>query len=66
MYGCTNYLGEAKIFSTMNANAGYRKIKIAKKVIDKTALVAHNGLWLYTKLLFGLKTIQKRFKEPWT
>lgn len=48
-------LGEATLFSTLNASSGYWQAKTDKRDVDKTAPVTHNGLYGYTRMIFGLE-----------
>lgn len=53
--GCIDSLGEARVFSTINANSGYRQLDLENKNVDKTASVTRHGLFRYTTMPFGLK-----------
>lgn len=47
-------LGEAEIFSTVDANSGYWQILIAPEDAHKTAFITHQGLFEFTRMPFGL------------
>ena len=52
---CIDSLGDAKVFSTLDANSGYWQILIAPKDRDKTTFTTHFGTCAFTCMLFGLK-----------
>lgn len=57
-----NFLDDAKIFSTLNAYASYGQIKMDEDAGDKTAFVTHHGLFMYKRVLFGLKNAPATFE----
>lgn len=63
MEECVNSLSEAQIFSTLDANSGYRQIQTYEKDIDKTALVTHYWLFKYRCMPFGLKNALATFQH---
>lgn len=48
-------LGDAKVFSTLNAKSGYWQVKVDEEYSDKTAILSHHGLYRYVKMQFYLK-----------
>ena len=52
---CIDSLGEAKWFSTLDANCGYWQIEMDENDKPKTAFTAHCGTYRYTRMPFGLK-----------
>lgn len=41
---CTDALEEARILSILDANSGYRLVKIDKRDREKVAVTSHHGL----------------------
>lgn len=56
MDGCIDFCGKSRKLPALDANSGSCQILIDEKVVDKTALVAHNGLYKSTLTYLGLKT----------
>jgi len=54
MEDCINSLGDARVFSTLDCNAGYWQIPMALDGIDKIAFTCHMGTYEYLKMAFGL------------
>ena len=52
---CIDSLGDAKFFSALDANSRYWKILIATNDRDKTTFTTHFGIYVLTRMLFGLK-----------
>lgn len=63
MYECIYSLGDAQIFSTLDANSGYWQIGVEERDSDKTALVSHHGLYRYKRLPLGLKNAPRTFQR---
>lgn len=55
MVECIDFLGDAKDFSSFDANASYRQIDKNEDAKHKTAFVTHHGLFQDKQMLFGLK-----------
>lgn len=49
---CNDFLGEATVFSMVDANAGYWQIPVALEDQDKTTFTCHKGVFKYIRLLF--------------
>lgn len=60
---CLVPLGKAKLFTTLYAKSGTRKIKMGKKSVEKTTFLTHDGLYKYTRILFGLKNALATFQK---
>jgi len=45
MDGCTDFLGDAKVFSTLDCNSGYWQIPVADEDPDKTTFVCQKGAY---------------------
>jgi len=54
MGDCIDSLGDARVFSTLDCNAGYWQIPMALGDIDKIAFTCHKGTYEYLKMAFGL------------
>jgi len=54
MEDCIDSPGDARVFSTLDCNAGYWQIPMAPDDIDKTAFTCPMGTYEYLKMAFGL------------
>jgi len=54
MDDCIDFLGDARVFSTLDCNPGYWRIPVADEDRDKTTFVCHEGAYRYIRLPFGL------------
>lgn len=63
MFECTESFEKAMLFSTLNTNSMYWKFKMGRKDVDKTALLAPNGLWKYTRMPSRLNTPPAKFQK---
>lgn len=52
---CIDSLGQATIFTTLDANSGYWQIEIDDDGRDKTSFTSHHGLFRFKRMPFGLK-----------
>ena len=53
MDDCIDFLGDAKVFSTLDCNSGYWEVPVADENRDKTTFVGHEGAYRFIRLLFG-------------
>lgn len=60
---CIDSLGEAKIFSTLDANSGYWQMNVAKEDRSKTAFVCHTGTYQCKRMPFGLTNAPASFQR---
>ena len=60
---CIDSLGEARIFSTLDANSGYWQIELADEDREKTAFTSHSGVFQYKRMPFGLKNAPSTFQR---
>jgi hypothetical protein len=51
---CLHSLGEARYFTTLDANWGYWQINVADADRDKTTFTSHRGLYRFKRMPFGL------------
>lgn len=52
---CIDWLGEATIFSTLDASSSYCQIVIVPKYCEKTELTRHDSLFHFTRIPFWLR-----------
>lgn len=58
-------LEDAKVFSTLDARSGYWQIDIDEVDVDKTAFIAHDGLFKYKKCHLGSRMHKQHSNMPW-
>ena len=59
---CIDTLGDATIFTTLNAYSGYWQMNVAKEDRDNTAFVFHAGLYQCIRMPFGLTNAPETFE----
>ena len=60
---CIDSLGDANVFTTLDANCGYWQIEIDEDDRDKTAFTSHWGLFRFKRMPFGLKNAPGTFQR---
>jgi len=63
MDDCLDFLGDAKVFSTLDCNSRYCQIPVADEDRDKTTFVCQEGGHRYIRLLFGLSNAPATFQR---
>lgn len=63
MDDCIDSLGQAKIFSTLDAYSGYWQMHIREEDRPKTAFVTHSGTYQYIRMPFGLTNAPASFQR---
>ena len=56
-------LGQAKIFTVLDANSGYCQLPIHPEDRHKTGFVTHYGTFQYQRMSFGLTTAPSSFQR---
>jgi hypothetical protein len=60
---CIDSLGDARIFCTLDCNAGYWQIPVAKEDFPKTTFTSHEGIFWFLKMPFGLRNAPATFQR---
>ena len=60
---CIDSLGEAKVFSTLDAYSGYWQLPIKEEDKPKSAFVCHAGTFQYRRMPFGLTNAPASFQR---
>lgn len=58
----TDFFGDAKNFSTLDANTDYWQIEMNVDKRDKTVLATHHGLFGYKQMAFRLRNTPATFQ----
>lgn len=59
---CVNYLGTARIFSTINGNSCYWQLEVYKSDDEKTDFTVHCSLYQFARMLFVLRKAPAPFQ----
>ena len=63
MDDCLDFLGDAMIWTTLDANSGYWQLPVAKEDRDKTTFTTFAGNFRYKRMPFGLRNGPANFRR---
>ena len=63
MDDCLDSLGDAMIFTTLDANSGYWQLPVAEEDRDKTTFTTFAGTFRYKRMPFGLRSAPATFQR---
>ena len=63
MEDCIDSLGEARLFTTLDALWGYWQVPIAERDREKTTFTSHMGTFRYKRMNFGLRNAPATFQR---
>jgi Reverse transcriptase (RNA-dependent DNA polymerase) len=60
---CIDYLGDAKICTTLDCNSGYWQVPVRPEDREKTTFTSHEGLYWFLRMPFGLRNSSATFQR---
>lgn len=63
MDDCSEFLGESKLFTSLDAFNGYRKVSIASKDLHKTSFFCHAGTYQYIPIPCSLRNAPDNYQR---
>lgn len=60
---CIDFLGDAQVFSKLDANYGYWQVEIVEADLDKTAFTSPHGLYSFVRMLLGVQNAPGTFQR---